>query len=146
MEGVLWNVYCSCKKGLDWKTFYYKLAMHPIVMIRSKMYDLQLWWQAQWNGRCVTTLDRLKSWCHQSLRYLCIHTDGAWWNLKKYPQQKDIGNFPDRCIICLKSFFCWMCAITEEILTYHQENEKGKRRRIIWLHSLINMDYCSFMI
>ena len=48
-------------------------------------------------------LDRIKSCCHHSLRDLCQHTDGAWQKLKKYWHQEDIGNYPDGCIICLKS-------------------------------------------
>ena len=49
-------------------------------------------------------LKLLESCCHHSLRNLCVHTDGAWWKMKKYSHQKDISNYPDGCIICLKSF------------------------------------------
>ena len=48
--------------------------------------------------------DRLKSCCHHSLKDLCVHTDSAWQKKKNYSHWKDIGNYPDRCIICLKSF------------------------------------------
>ena len=49
-------------------------------------------------------LDRLKSCCNHSLRDLCVHKDGAWLKLKKYCHQKDVGYYPDGCIICSKSF------------------------------------------
>ena len=40
-------------------------------------------------------LDRIKSRCHHSHRDLCVHTDDAWWKLKKYCHQKDVDNYPD---------------------------------------------------
>ena len=35
------------------------------------------------NGRSVTTLDKLKSCCHHSLRDLFVHTDGALLEIEK---------------------------------------------------------------
>ena len=32
-----------------------------------------------------------------------VNLDGAWWKLNKYCHQKDMGNYPDGCIISLKS-------------------------------------------
>ena len=52
----------------------------------------------------VTTLDRLKSCCHHSLRNLCAWTNGAWWKLTRYCTCEDIDNYPDGCNIFLKSF------------------------------------------
>ena len=49
-------------------------------------------------------LNRLKSCCHHSLKDLSIIIDGAWWKKKMYSHQKDIGNYADGFIICLKSF------------------------------------------
>ena len=49
-------------------------------------------------------LVRCKSCCHHSLKDLCLITDSACWKKKKYSHQKDIGYYPDGCIICLKSF------------------------------------------
>ena len=64
--------------------------------------------ESQYNGGWIQ-LDRLKSCCHHRLRDLCVHTDGVWWKLKKDCDQKDIGNYPDVCIICLKSFLLDVC-------------------------------------
>ena len=50
-------------------------------------------------------LERLKSCCHHSLRDMCVHRDGAWWKLKKYCHWKYINDYPDGCLICMKSFY-----------------------------------------
>ena len=56
------------------------------------------------NRSGVTSFDRLKSYCHNSQRDLCVQTDGTWRKLKAYCGRKDISNYPDGCIIFLKSF------------------------------------------
>ena len=47
------------------------------------------------NGRHLTILGRLKMCFHHNLRELCVHTDGAWWKLKKYCTSGDISKYPD---------------------------------------------------
>ena len=49
-------------------------------------------------------LDRLKNCCNHSVRDVYAITDGAWRKKKKYFQQIETGNFPDECIIYIKSF------------------------------------------
>ena len=71
---------------------------------KNTLYNLDSKYDSTRNGKNVTTLDRLKSCCHHSLRDLCVHTDGAWWKYKKYCTHEDIDNYPDGCIICLNSF------------------------------------------
>ena len=69
-------------KGLKWENTYWKLAMHANCfdkIQKSMIHDLG----SRHNGGS-NRFDRLKSCCHHSLRDLCVHTDGAWWKLKKY--------------------------------------------------------------
>ena len=40
----------------------------------------------------VSTIDWRDS---KAVRDLCVQTDGAWWKLKKYCQEKELGNYPD---------------------------------------------------
>ena len=49
-------------------------------------------------------LKMLKNCCHHSIKDLHVDTVEAWWKMKKYSQEKVIVNYPDGCIICLKSF------------------------------------------
>ena len=83
------------------------LAMHANCFdeIRKNiLYNLESKHDSARNGKSVTTLERLKNCCHHSLRDLCIQTDGAFWILDKYCTHEDNNNYPDGCIICLKSF------------------------------------------
>ena len=59
-------------------------------------------------------LKKLKSCCHHSLRDLCVHTDVAWWKMKKCSLQNDNFNYPDGCIISLKSFFVGCVSVVKK--------------------------------
>ena len=81
------------------------------------------------NRSDVSSSDILKSCCHHSLRDVCVHTDSAWWRLKKYCHQKDIGNYSDGFIICLNSFlYCVHFAI----------------KKIHWLHGVFTLLWFAF--
>ena len=95
------------------------------------IHDLHSRHNGERNISDVTSLDKLKSCCHNNLRDLCVQTDGAWWKLKMHCHQKDIGNYPDGCIICLKSFstgcvspekkgnYCMVGSICYDLLSSH---------------------------
>ena len=76
----------------------------------------------------------LKSCCHYSLRDLCVHTDDAWWKIKKYSHQKDIGKYIDGCIICLKSFFieCVSAGKTATKIMKMEGHKKNRERINSW--------------
>ena len=96
------EVIYGCISGLDGRITDCKLGMHSKCfdeIEKSMIHDVG---SRHNNGR--NQLQMLKSCCHHNLRDLCVHTDGAWWKMKKCSHQKDIENYPDVCIICLKSF------------------------------------------
>ena len=73
-------------RGLDGKIPDCNLAVHANCFdkIRKNMlYNLDSMHDDASNGISVTIWDRLKSCCHHNLRDLGVHTDGAWWKLKK---------------------------------------------------------------
>ena len=77
----------------------------------------------------------LKSCCHHSLRDLCVHTGGAWWKMKKYSDQNGILNYPDGCIICLKSFSAGcvsaMKKATQIVKMEKHENDKARIKYMV---------------
>ena len=101
-RGVVKAVIYGCMRCLDGRIPDCKLVMHTIFfheIQQSIILDLCSMQVPRNNG-----LDRLKSCCHHRLKDLCVHTDGTWCKKKKYSHWKDVGNYPDGCIICLKSF------------------------------------------
>ena len=74
------------------------------------------------NRSYVSSLDRLKSCCHHSLRYLISSDRCCMVEVKKYWNQKDIGNYSDACINCLKSFSTGYVSPVKKL-------RKGKRKR-----------------
>ena len=55
------------------------------------------------DNRLMMSLLKEQNICgHHSLKDLQVHTDGAWWKLKKYGLHSGIGNYPQGCIVCLK--------------------------------------------
>ena len=100
-RGAVEAVIYGCIRGLDGRIPDCKLGMHAKCfhdIQKSIILDPCIRQSTGNNG-----LDRLKSCCHHSLKDLCVITDGAWWKKKKYSHRKDIGNYPDGCIIHLKS-------------------------------------------
>ena len=74
-------------------------------------------------------LRMLKSCCHNSLKELCVHTHGEWRKRKKYSHHKDIENYPDGCIICLKTLFVGCVSLVTKIrqilrIEGHENNKK----------------------
>ena len=45
------------------------------------------------NGTMMSLLDGQSMLSHHSLKDHEVHTDGAWWKLKKYSLHPDIGNY-----------------------------------------------------
>ena len=66
---------------------------------------------------------------------------GSW---KDY-HQNDIGNNLDQCIICLKSFFCWVC-VSSEYVDADIEDEENWQKRKEWTHGIFDTCYFHFMI
>ena len=96
--GALEQVIYGCVRGFIGRIPDCKHAMNANCfneIWKSMIHDLG----SRHNG-VGNRLDRLKSCCHHSLRDLCVQSDGAWW----YCHKKDIGNYPDGCIICLNAF------------------------------------------
>ena len=102
-----------------------------------------------------TTLERLEICCDYSLRNLCVHTDDVRWKLKKYCTHENIDNYPDGCIIYLKSFSVG-CVTSEKVHTDHEGERiwKKEKKRFCslfntdYFHSLINVDHsnCAHLI
>ena len=93
----------GCIRGMDGRISDCKLRMHAkcVNEIQQSMtHDV-----GSRHNSGSNELKMLKSCCHHSLKDLCVHTDGAWWKMKKYSTRKDIVNDQDGCIIFLKSFF-----------------------------------------
>ena len=126
-KGVVEEVIYGNERGLDGRIPDCKLAMHVNCfneIWKSLIYDIG----SRHNG-ISNRLDRLKNSCHHSFWDLCVHIDGAWRKLKKYCDRKDIGTYPDGCIICLKSFSvgcvsllkkdnnCMMCSICYDLFS-----------------------------
>ena len=86
-------------------------------------------------------LKMLKSCCYLSLKDLCDHKDGTWWKMKKYSHQKDIINYPDGCIICLKSFSVGCVSAvkraTQIIKMEEDENDEGRIECMVCLLQVI---------
>ena len=97
------EVIYECIRGLDGKIPCCKLGMNAKCFNEIQK-SLILDHCCKQNGGS-NRLDPLKRCCHNSLRDLCVYTDVAWWKLKKHSHKKDIGNYSDGCIICLKSFY-----------------------------------------
>ena len=89
--------------------------------------------------------DWFKSCCHHSFKDLCIHTESAWWKLKKSFHQKDIGNYSGGCIICLKSFSVW-CVPRECIHTEWKDAGNWSTKRNKQIHGLLNTVHFQFLI
>ena len=109
------EVFYGCIIGLDGRIPDCKLAMHANCyneIQKSMIHDI-----GSMHNSGSNRLERLKSCCHYSLRDLCVYTDGAWWKLKTYFHQKDIGNYQDMFIICLKVLFCCLHVSEEWFLT-----------------------------
>ena len=95
------------------------------------IHDLGSRYNGDKNRSDMMSWNRLKSCCPHSLSNLCVQTDGAWWILKKCCIHWDVGNYPDGCIICLKSFSIewifpakkskdWMvCSICYDLVSSH---------------------------
>ena len=101
-RGAVEAVIYGCKRDLDGKISDCKLGMHAMCfhdLPKSIILDPCSRQSTGKNG-----LDRLKSCCYHRIKDLCVITDGACWKKKKYFCRKDIGHYPDGCIICLKSF------------------------------------------
>ena len=86
-------------------------------------------------------LKMLKCCCRHSLKDLHVHTDGAWWKMKTYYHQKDIVNYPDGCIICLKSFSVGCVSAvkkaTQIVKMEGDENDKEIIKCIVCLSQVI---------
>ena len=128
------KVIYGCIKGLDGRIPDCKLGMHAKCFneIKKSMILDPCCRQNGVNNR----FERLKSCCHHSLRDLCVYTDCAWWKLKKYCHQKDIGSYPDGCIICLKSFSmeCVSAVNKSSQIVKMKVNERKKNQ----MHGLFN--------
>ena len=122
------EVIYGCIRGLDGGKTDCKLGMHDKCfgeIQKSMIHDI-----GSRHNSGSNWLEMLKSCCHHSLRHLCVHTYGAWWKMKKYCCQKDIGNYPDRCIIRLKFFSNWCISAVNkstQIMTM-EEYEKEEER------------------
>ena len=122
------EVIYECIRGLDWKISHCKHGMHGNCFNEVQKSMILDPCRRQNSGN--NKLNILISWCHHNLRDLCIHTDVAWWKLKKYSHQKDIANYPDGCIICLKSFFVG-CVSTVSKSTQIMKMKGNKREQEI---------------
>ena len=104
-RGGIEAVTYGCIRSLDGRIPNCKLGMHAKCFLDIQKSIILDPCNRQSTGK--KGLDRLKSCCHHSLKDLCAITDGAWWKArkeKKYSDQKDIGNYPNGCVISLKSF------------------------------------------
>ena len=107
--GTVEEVIYGCIIGLDGRIPDCMLAMHANCfdeIQKSMIHNLC----NRHNGHS-NRFDVLKSCCHDSLWDVCVHTDGAWWKLNNYCHQKDVGIYPDGCIICLKFFS--VCCVSQ---------------------------------
>ena len=108
---VLEEVIYGWIRGLEGRIPDCKLAMHANCfndIWKSMIHDLG----SRQNGSS-NRLDRLKSYCHHSLRDLHAHTDGAWWKLEKYYQENDLSEILLFCV-CVwpakKGNYCMVCS------------------------------------
>ena len=104
-RGVIKDVIYGCVKWFAWKKIGLQAGKKcKLFKWNTKKHDSWSWQHSSMRcGSDVSSLDRLKSCCHHSLRDMCVHTDGAWWKLKEYCTHGDIGNYPNGCIIHLTS-------------------------------------------
>ena len=142
-------------KGDGWQDKRFKLGMHAKCfneIQRSKIHDI-----GSRHNNGSNHLKMLKSRCHHSLKDLHVHTDGAWWKIKKYSHQKDSINYPDGCIICLKSFFVGCVSAVKKVRqTVKMKGDKNDERTIKCMVCLIlfssffdltwSLNLCSFAV
>ena len=110
---VMKEVIHGCVRGLGEKIFDCKLAMHANCFDETRKSMIQNLFSRSngvRNRSDVSSLDLFKGYCHYSIKDLCIQTDDAWWKMKKFFHGKDIGIYPDGCIVCLK-FFSTVCVL-----------------------------------
>ena len=72
----LWLCKWLARKNLDCKLAIYVNCFNEIQ--KNMIHDLGSRHSGVRNGSDVSSLDKLKSCYHHSLRDMCVHTDGAW--------------------------------------------------------------------
>ena len=106
-SGAVKEVIYGCIRGLDGRIPECKLGMHANWFNEIK----KEWFMILGTGTMVVVIDWTDS---KSIAITALEIwvcTSAWWKLKKYCHQKDIGNYPDEYIISL-NFFSVGCVST----------------------------------